>query len=424
MSDNGAHEHPGAETLEQAVRVLLRSVPETWSEYDRATLTEPCEQGLALLVAAGMVEQRWSFRLRMFGHPVVVEATATVTGEYGAVEALERVAAGVWEQWGQAWQERMKGPTKDAPAFHCERIGREQWRLTADGIRAREDLETDAATVFDFVLKRGFFDGWSRLSPDGRISQRLSVRGRGVLEKLELVTADAPSPAGVSITNWDEWATAFTDALTRWSAAMQAKALLPAESSVPTGQSRPAEFAFYRDGDGWFIRGFGKEGLFKGTVGFEYIHRLLAACGPVAMGELVAGGRKTGKLSTADDVLDQEARQSYHQRLAELNAELGEARRNNALAALERLEREKQMILDQLRSAKGLGGRGRKLGDETDKLRSRIANALERACSVLDTGGLSTVADHFRVAISAQGGDYIYQPAERPAWSLSKPVTN
>lgn len=235
---------PGEDTLEQAIRTLLRSVPETWAEYDPAVLTELRERGLFLLTAAGMVERRSSFRLRMFGHPVAVEATCTVTGEYGGVEALERVAAGVWEQWGQAWQARKEGPTKDAPAFHCERMGREQWRLTADGIQARKDLETEAAVVFDFVLRRGFFDGRPRQMPDGRISQRLPVRGKGALEKMELVKADAPraGPEGVNIANWPDGAKAFADAFAGLSAAMQTKAATPAPPAPKSAGEHQAEW--------------------------------------------------------------------------------------------------------------------------------------------------------------------------------------
>ena len=438
MSNDGAQERPGADTLEQAVRMLLRSVPETWSEYDRAALTEPCEQGLALLVAAGMVEQRWSFRLRMFGHPVVVEATASVTGEYGAVEALERVAAGMWEQWRDAWQERMKGPTKDAPAFHCERIGREQWRLTADGIRAREDLETDAATVFDFVLKRGFFDGWSRLSPDGRISQRLPVRGKGALEKMELVKADAPGPAGVSIANWGEGGKAFADAFAGLFAAMQAKAILPTESCAPTSQSRPAEFAFYREGDGWTIRGFGQEGHFKDKIGFQFLAKLLAAPqGTVSMMDLVAEGLAPQGTVTMSDwaaegescdtgvpagdmVLDREAMNSYRRHLDYLDDQIARARRHHDPGAVESLEQERQLVLDTLASAMGLDDRGRRLGDDLDRLRSRVAGALKRCYKAIRQAGLDKLADHFEGAVSAAGPIYSYRPAEQPDWRFSK----
>jgi|GEM_PF-3592550 len=239
-----SNEQPGEDTLEQAIRTLLRSVPEAWAEYDPAVMTEPRERALFLLVAAGMVERRSSFRLRMFGHPVAVEATFTVTGEYGGVEALERVAAGVWDQWRDAWQERTTGPAKDAPAFHCERIGREQWRLTADGIQARANLETEAAVVFDFVLKRGFFDGRPRQMPDGRISQRLPVRGKGALEKMELVKADAPGagPAGVSIANWADGGKAFADAFAAAFASIQAKGNPPAIAHAPTSTKPTATY--------------------------------------------------------------------------------------------------------------------------------------------------------------------------------------
>ena len=61
---------------------------------------------------------------------------------------------------------------KEATAFHTERIGKEQWRLTSEGIVARTDLENgDSAAVFDFVLLRGFFDGRPKLMPDGRAAR-------------------------------------------------------------------------------------------------------------------------------------------------------------------------------------------------------------------------------------------------------------
>jgi hypothetical protein len=219
--------------VEQAIRDLLRAVPDTWGEYDPDGLTELQSRALFLLVAAGMVERRTTFRLRLFGHPVAAEATITVTGEDGAVEALERLAAGVWEEWRDAYEKRRAGELKEAPAFHCERIGREQWRLTAEGVQGRQDVDAgELKMVLDFVLKRGFFDGSPRLMPDGRITRRGPVRGRGVLERMDLVKTPA-GPAGVSITNWEAGGQAFADAFAAAFVMLQQKASSATPKAAP-----------------------------------------------------------------------------------------------------------------------------------------------------------------------------------------------
>jgi hypothetical protein len=159
-----------------------------------------------------MIERRISFRLQMFGHPVAVEATITVTGEYGFAEAVKYVSARMLDDWREVFENRKSSDQKDDPMVHCERIGNEQWRLTAEGLVARGDLNNgNSSMVFDFVLKRGFFDGRPRLMPDGRISRREPVRGQGKLEKMALVNSNA-GPTGVNIDNWGEGAKAFAAA--------------------------------------------------------------------------------------------------------------------------------------------------------------------------------------------------------------------
>lgn len=204
-------------TLEQAVAHFLRTVPETWTDHDLSTLSELQERGVCLLSAAGMIERRVTLRLRVVGHPVAVEATITMTGEAGLAQAMEFVLKDLWNDWQEALEQH-----GDGTVSHCERIGNEQWRLTAEGVLARNDLDAgNAAMVFDFVLRRGFFDGQPRLLPNGKISQRLPVRGVGKLERLTRVNANASS-AGVSIANWDAGAEAFAKAFTELLKATQA----------------------------------------------------------------------------------------------------------------------------------------------------------------------------------------------------------
>jgi len=79
-----------ADLLEPAISDLLRRVPEMWEAFDVDKLTAIQAQALFLLTGAGMIDRQFSIRMRMFNHPVALEATCTATGEYGAVEALMR----------------------------------------------------------------------------------------------------------------------------------------------------------------------------------------------------------------------------------------------------------------------------------------------------------------------------------------------
>lgn len=121
--------------------------------------------------------------------------------------------ADIWSDCKEQFEKRKAGEQKDEPAFHSERLGTEQWRLTSEGVVARGDLNGDATTVCDFVLKLGFFDGRPRLLPDGRISQRLPVDGRGVLERVQWVRA-GETRTEVNVGNWTEGAKAFAAAFT------------------------------------------------------------------------------------------------------------------------------------------------------------------------------------------------------------------
>ncbi|MCL2648815.1 MAG: hypothetical protein FWD61_17750 [Phycisphaerales bacterium] len=232
--------------LEQAICKLLLEIPEAWAEYDQNVLTAPQQEALLLLMAAGMVERRSSFRIRMFGHPEAAEATYTGTGEYGEEEAFEKVAASMWEKWGPVFEKRREGPTKGAPAFHCESIGSKQWRLTSNGIKSRNTLETNTNVVLDYVLKRGDFDGQRRQTPSGRIVHRLPVPGKVAFEKIGIVNVDAvkTTPADVNVVNPDAIGKAVAAALDEKFAAMQVKGIttttVPALATPVTKHSHGA----------------------------------------------------------------------------------------------------------------------------------------------------------------------------------------
>ena len=69
------------EALKGAIVQLLNTIPEVWTERERASITEAKEQARALLTCAGMREKQTTLRIRMVGHPTAVEATIRITGK-------------------------------------------------------------------------------------------------------------------------------------------------------------------------------------------------------------------------------------------------------------------------------------------------------------------------------------------------------
>lgn len=201
---------PDDALLGDAVAALLRRVPERWETYEGDALTAKESKALFLLVAAGMVERRGRFRLRLHNHAIAVEGMLTVTGEFGLVEALQSLLAAVWGDWESTLSAWAVSETREASPVLCERLPPDEWRLTEEGVYARAELDGEQPqAVLDFVLKRGFFDGKPRLvsAPTGpRVSQRRPVRGHGRLDSIRKVPADSLPPPSVNIGNWADGA--------------------------------------------------------------------------------------------------------------------------------------------------------------------------------------------------------------------------
>ena len=181
---------------------LLRRVPDDWAD-----VPEDVEGDLlTALTAAGFVARRIHFTVKLPGCDELADITIELTGEYGFVEAMKAAVQDWWARHGHHWQELRRDigePVRPIVNRH-----RDAWRLTPDGRAARADLEQGSSVPIDFALKRGFFDGRPRTLPDGRVTQRLPVRGSGRLVKVE----NATGSLSVALTNWAEGAEAFAKA--------------------------------------------------------------------------------------------------------------------------------------------------------------------------------------------------------------------
>lgn len=202
---------PSFDPIQASVITLLNRIPDAWATFDQESLREVEQKALVFLVAAGMVERRFQIRLGMLDNDVLVEAACTATGENGLVEALEKLVAAMWREWQKQYETWRQGDTPETSPFYCQQMEPNKWRLTEQGELARRDIARgEETTPVDFILKRGFFDGRSRLV-NGKPVGGEPVAGNGRLLRFAKLPADSP-PTGVCIGNRDEGAQAFARA--------------------------------------------------------------------------------------------------------------------------------------------------------------------------------------------------------------------
>ena len=119
-----------ADLLKPAIAELLRTIPESWAEFDLDRLTVVQDRALFLLTAAGMVERRGWLRSTIANHPTAFEVRFQATGEGGFAKAMEQAVATEYETWKEAWQTWKTGETKDVLAVSYR--GPEAARVAAD----------------------------------------------------------------------------------------------------------------------------------------------------------------------------------------------------------------------------------------------------------------------------------------------------
>lgn len=145
-------------------------------------------------------------------------------------------------------------------------------------------------------------------------------------------------------------------------------------------------------GDGiWWVGRDGAAAAVRDMRGLHYLHLLLQRPGidvpALELSDAVAGHAGAGVVeSDAGELLDRQALSAYRRRLTELDDELDEARAHADLGREERLDRERDALLDQLRAATGLGGRARVTGGTHERarvaVRKAIAAAVDRVAAV------------------------------------------
>ncbi|MGC5532992.1 ATP-binding protein [Streptomyces sp. SR-10] len=178
---------------------------------------------------------------------------------------------------------------------------------------------------------------------------------------------------------------------------------------------------FRRNGPVWQLRWDGVTVHVPDAKGLRDLHSLLGLPGadvPAVQllapegGDLVVAAGQLG----GDPVLDEEAKRRYKEHLARLDAEIDRAAARDDVRGVEKYDRERQALLDELRSAAGLGGRTRRLGDQTERARKTVTARIRDTLRKLDALH-PALAAHLKASVTT-GTTCAYRPEHTPDWRL------
>ncbi len=139
--------------------------------------------------------------------------------------------------------------------------------------------------------------------------------------------------------------------------------------------------------------------------GFRYLERLLADPGRefhvlelVALEQGDSEERQHVPAQAGIPVLDDEAREAYRRQLADVEADIDEAREFNDLVRQELAERDRDYLVAALSSALGLAGRVRTTGSTAERARTSVARSLRYALQRLESAS-PVVAGHLERSV-------------------------
>ena len=127
-------------------------------------------------------------------------------------------------------------------------------------------------------------------------------------------------------------------------------------------------------------------------------------------------GHKLARMG-ADPVLDERAKAAFKSRLAGLACEIDYADAAGSSGRAKTLRSERDALIRELAAAAGLGGRDRRLGDETERARKTVSARVRDALSKIERVH-PELATHLRGALR-MGTVCSYTPAEPTTWKVS-----
>ena len=164
-----------------------------------------------------------------------------------------------------------------------------------------------------------------------------------------------------------------------------------AAPSVRDTVAGTARNAFRRDGDHWSLAFDGRTAHVRDLKGVRYLARLLrepahefhvldlvaAESTGVALGDDATA--RSASLGNAGELLDTRAKEAYRRRLAEIDEDIDDARASGDALREAQADLERDFLVRELTRAVGLGGRGRRAGDASERARAAVTRAIRQA---------------------------------------------
>ncbi|MDZ7680005.1 MAG: hypothetical protein U5K29_15805 [Acidimicrobiales bacterium] len=209
--------------------------------------------------------------------------------------------------------------------------------------------------------------------------------------------------------------------------------LLTAERSpAQTGDADAAVATFRLDGDMRTVAFAGRTTLVRDLKGFRYLARMLAEPDrEFHVLDLVAAeqGNSTAHQPSDDDdlrpstgaglpVIDDEAREAYRRRLAEVDEDIDEARRLNDTGRIALAERDREFLVAELAAAVGLGGRARTVGGDAERARTSVARTIRYSLRQLAEHHPDAAAHLEQRVRTGTYCSYRSDPVARLTWEL------
>jgi hypothetical protein len=174
---------------------------------------------------------------------------------------------------------------------------------------------------------------------------------------------------------------------------------------------------FKLQGDMWVVSFEGTTVYLSNSVGMAYIARLLAEPGrelpAVSLLAARAGIDPRIASGSSGEVLTDETRENYRRRYQDLQDDMEEAKEDNDLGRIAKLELEMEALTNELASATGLGGRSREKSD-IDKVRKSVSMAVAR--DVERIGKQHEALGRHLLAAIGSGRTFRYAPELETEW--------
>lgn len=165
-----------------------------------------------------------------------------------------------------------------------------------------------------------------------------------------------------------------------------------------------------RQGRGWVVESGTEQAFVSDRVGMRYLAELLAHPFDPIPALVLAGAASVHEAgSSRQAVHDAKARRAYMARIRDLGEELAEAEAANDLGRADALRTELEILLEEVGSATGLGGRPRAFADDAERARTAVTKAIKRATDEIAAVN-RVLGDHLRASIST-GTTCVYRPS-------------